>query len=106
MTIGEILGMLRDSSAVAGGAGGAFRWLSLKPRNWRGLLIAVLLGVIAAEFVSPAMVPLVTTYTGADILTASRLSAFTIGAIGMGLVGFALDYLAARSGKMKNDNDK
>ena len=104
-SIGQLVEQLMNSVAVAGGAGGFFRWASMRPREPKELLISIPVGVIAAVYLGPAIEPMLTWMAAGP-----QLAGFIAGVIGISAAGFILDVAASwarlKSGKGKgNDNN-
>jgi len=98
MTLGEMLSAVlngaRESTAVAGSAGGLVRWLSVRPRQWSELLVSVIVGGLVAVYATPAIAPFIAEVFGWTPVEGGALAAFVTGMLGVSITGFVIDTFA------------
>jgi len=87
-------------TALAGGAGGAVRWVTFQ-EGWRKGIGSLFVGALSAIYASAAVEPL---FVGIIANEAKRaaFASFFIGVVGMLLVGFFVDFFKTFSRNIIN----
>jgi hypothetical protein len=92
---------------VAGGAGGALRWLSSERRNMRDGVIAIIGGSIIAYYFWPLVLNLLTKYIGIDPTTsgAEAMSGCLAGIFGVSGIRIGVAIVEAYAGRIARGKD-
>lgn len=92
------------ASAIAGAAGGAVRWLTLR-QGWRDGLASLIVGCLCSIYLSPLVEPMIDLAFGkivAEEAKRAALSGFVIGVGGIMVSGFLLDFWAIRREQLRS----
>lgn len=84
----------RASTILAGSLGGLVRWITLK-ENFRDGVASILVGGIAAAYLTPLVLPAMTPVIGSfvgDEANRAGFSGFIIGIAGITVTGFLIDF--------------
>ena len=112
---GAFFGNAGVQLVIGGAMGGVARWILLQPKNWSDRVGAVVLGAILGYYVSPVFEPsLLDAMTSGKffgfklLVDVDKLPGFTATALGfggIGLLGFALDWITGRLNRFKQQTD-
>jgi hypothetical protein len=102
----EFLGLDMTKMAMAGAAGGIVRWATLRS-NWKEGLGSLFIGAVCALYLAPLVEPLLEPIVGKLAPTADPqgFAGFIVGLGGIGLSGFLIEALTARTRKREGDNE-
>ncbi len=93
---------------IAGGAGGALRWLSSERRNMRDGLIAVIGGSVVAYYFWPLVLGLLVKYVGIDPATsgAEAMAGCLAGIFGVSGIRIGVAIVEARADRIARGKDE
>lgn len=107
MTIHEFLAAAigdTAAAALAGGAGGAVRWIKFR-EDWRTGVGSIFVGALCSIYASPIIEPFLEKFI-ANPGKRAGFAGFAIGVGGIMLVGFFIDFLKSRKAAITGREDQ
>lgn len=93
--ISEVFAFVKDNNVIAGAAGGALRWNTLK-EDFKSGIISVISGAIMAVYLTEAMSGVISgllKLVGIIAVVPPSSSAFIVGVCGTTIISFVLDFI-------------